>query len=236
MLTHWGRVTHICFSKLSITGSDNGLLPGWCQAIIWTNTGILVIEPLGTNPSEILIKIHTFSFKKMHLKISSGKCRPFCLGLNMLMTMEVRHRIHRWLKGNQICIFWKKIHKFHKACNWMETKYCEQTVIVLKKVNVVKHIAIIKDIQCCFFPMKYSVARLLPRAELASHLINSTGKLNWMKWQQIYSNTVWDDILTPLYIDPGVNISYDILIPGSLYRNHILTPLTIFWPPSQYSI
>ena len=44
---------------------------------------------------------------------------------------------------------------------------------------------------------------------------------------------VWDDILTPLYIDPGVNISYDILTPGSIYRNDILTPLTIFWPPSQ---
>ena len=42
---------------------------------------------------------------------------------------------------------------------------------------------------------------------------------------------VWDDILTPLYIDPGVNISYDILTPGSIYRNDILTPLTILWPP-----
>ena len=35
----------------------------------------------------------------------------------------------------------------------------------------------------------------------------------------------------PLYIDPGVNISYDILTPGSIYRNDILTLLTIFWPP-----
>ena len=42
---------------------------------------------------------------------------------------------------------------------------------------------------------------------------------------------VWDNILTPLYIDPGVNISYDILTPGSIYRNDISTPLTIFWPP-----
>ena len=47
---------------------------------------------------------------------------------------------------------------------------------------------------------------------------------------------VWDDILTPLYTDPGVNIWYDILTPGSIYHNYILTPLTIFWPPSQYSI
>ena len=42
---------------------------------------------------------------------------------------------------------------------------------------------------------------------------------------------VWEDIFTPLYIDPGVNISYNILTPGSIYRNDILTPLTIFWPP-----
>ena len=84
-ITHWGRVTHICVSKLTIIGSDNGLLPGLCQAIIWTNDGILLIRPLGTNFSEILSKIHTFSFKKMHLKTSSAKCRPFCLGLNVLM-------------------------------------------------------------------------------------------------------------------------------------------------------
>ena len=34
--------------------------------------------------SEILIAIHTSSFKKMHLKMSSGKWRSFCLGLNVL--------------------------------------------------------------------------------------------------------------------------------------------------------
>ena len=33
-LTHWGRVTHICVSKLSILGSDNGLSPGRRQTII----------------------------------------------------------------------------------------------------------------------------------------------------------------------------------------------------------
>ena len=85
-LTHWGRVTHICLSKLTIIGSDNGLSPDRRQAIIWTNTGILLIGPLGTNFIEILIEILTFSFKKMHLKISSAKRRPFCLGLNMLKT------------------------------------------------------------------------------------------------------------------------------------------------------
>ena len=84
-LTHWGRVTHICVSKLTIIGSDNGLSPGRRQAIIWTNAGILSIGLLGTNFNEILIEIHTFSFKKLHLKMSSAKRRPFCLGLNVLI-------------------------------------------------------------------------------------------------------------------------------------------------------
>ena len=86
-LTHW--VTHVCVGKLTNIGSDNGLLPGWHQAITWTNVGILLIGPLGTNFSEMFIEIHTFSFKKIHLKMSSGKCRPFCLGLNVLRAVYV---------------------------------------------------------------------------------------------------------------------------------------------------
>ena len=137
-LTHWGRVTHICVSNLTIIGSDNGLSPvletkvgpsvrdqqflvrtsnflhislqinvwisqdpdqdrqlfqlshepclspGWRQAIIWTNDGQLLIGPLGTNFSEILIEFLIFSFKKMRLKVLFAKRRPFCLGLNEL--------------------------------------------------------------------------------------------------------------------------------------------------------
>ena len=75
----------------SIIGSDNGLAPDRHQAIIWTNAGILSSEPLGTNFSEILIKIHIFSFKKMHLQMSSGKWRPFCLGLSVL-----NHMFTKW--------------------------------------------------------------------------------------------------------------------------------------------
>ena len=70
-LAHWCRVTYICVSKLTIIGSDNVLSPGWLQAIIWTNAGMLLIGPLETNFSEILIEFHTFLFKKMHLKMSS---------------------------------------------------------------------------------------------------------------------------------------------------------------------
>ena len=79
-LTHWGRVTYICVSKLTIIGSDNGLSPGRRQTIIWTNAWTLLIGPF----SEISIEILTFSFMKMRLNVSSAKCRPSCLGLNVL--------------------------------------------------------------------------------------------------------------------------------------------------------
>ena len=75
---------NICISKLTIICSDNGLSPGWCQAIIWTNAGILLIGHLGTNFSESSIRIQTFSFKKMQLKMSSAEWCPFCLGLSVL--------------------------------------------------------------------------------------------------------------------------------------------------------
>ena len=43
---------------------------------------------LWTNFSEILSETHTFSFKKMHLKMSPGRRRPFCLGLNILINIR----------------------------------------------------------------------------------------------------------------------------------------------------
>ena len=117
-LTHWGRVTHICVSKQTIIGSDNGLSPGRRQAIIWTNAGILLIGPLGTKFNEISIKIHTFSFKEMHLKMSSGKWRPFCLGLNVLKMIKLMTTIlHVWF--SVWFLSWLYI---HTACHpgWFE--------------------------------------------------------------------------------------------------------------------
>ena len=76
VLTHLGRVTHICVSKLTIIGSDNGVLVERHQAIIWTNAWILLIGLLGIKFSEIASTIYTFSFKKMHLKMS-GKWLEF---------------------------------------------------------------------------------------------------------------------------------------------------------------
>ena len=97
-LTHWGRVMHICVSKLTSIGSDTGLLPGRCQAIVWTNAGILLIEPWGSTFRGILIESETFPFKKTGWQVLSAKWRPCCLSLNVLKT----HSNHRfcYIRGN----------------------------------------------------------------------------------------------------------------------------------------
>ena len=74
-------------------------MPGRHQAITWTNAAILLIWTLGTNFSEIYSEIHTFSFQKMHLKMS-GKWQPFWLCLSMLTKYVCTciHLIHwRWM-------------------------------------------------------------------------------------------------------------------------------------------
>ena len=113
LLTHWGRVMHICVGKLTIIGLDNGLSPGRHPAIIRTNAGILLI---GTNFSEILSEIHPFSFKKMHLKMSSGRWRQFYLGLNMLTQSSL-------VPQNEImnhCLYSQK-HQHSKYDVWLPT-------------------------------------------------------------------------------------------------------------------
>ena len=98
-------VTHICVSYLTSIGSDNGLSPGRRQAIIWTNAGILLIRSLVRKLSEISIEI-TFSLKKMHLKMSSGKWRPF--RLNVLNHL---HHIQRNVNQNTRHYF--QLNAFH---------------------------------------------------------------------------------------------------------------------------
>ena len=89
----WGYMS----VKLTIIGSDNGWSPGRRQTIIWTNTGILLIGPLGTNFSEISIEIQTFSLKKIRLKMSSAKCGSFRLGLNVLSKIKLEEQLkHIW--------------------------------------------------------------------------------------------------------------------------------------------
>ena len=115
MLTHhiqhcggWGSITiwfwvnssphsasYTSVNQVSI-GSDNGLSPIWCQASISTNAKILSIGPLGTNFSEILIRIQNLSFTKMNLKIWSSKWWPFCPGGDELIK-DTPHHALTWL-------------------------------------------------------------------------------------------------------------------------------------------
>ena len=76
-------------------GSGNGLSPGRRQAIIWTNAGILLIGPVGTNFGEIVIEIKIFSFTHLHLKVSSAKVaailsRPQCVNREYLVSITVK--------------------------------------------------------------------------------------------------------------------------------------------------
>ena len=109
-------MTHICIGNLTNIGPDKGLSSGRRQAIIWTNAGIFLIVPWGINFSEIVLGIQTFSFKKMHLKMSA-EWRPFCLGLNVLtfgnipnITSHERHDISCYSKlfGDKTLSSYKK--------------------------------------------------------------------------------------------------------------------------------
>ena len=113
-------MTHICVSKLTIIVSDNGLSPGWRQAIIWTNDGILLIRPLRTNFSEILIEFYTFSFKKIDLKMSSEKTpailsRPQCVkfrGVIVISALKFADSRTRRLGQNNVIRFYFRHYKF----------------------------------------------------------------------------------------------------------------------------
>ena len=86
VLIHWGQLMYICVSKLSISGSDNGLNKCWN------------IDNLNqrTNFSEIVSEIYIFSVNKMHLKMSPAKSRPCCLCLKVL--------IYKWKELDPLCV------------------------------------------------------------------------------------------------------------------------------------
>ena len=104
LITHWGRVTHICVCNLTIIGWNNGFSPGRHQAIIWTSDGMLLIWPPGTKFSEMIIEIHIVSFEKMHSKISlvcemaAISCRSQCVKVSCIQS---RASVVLWFA--QIC-------------------------------------------------------------------------------------------------------------------------------------
>ena len=102
---HWGRVTYhqsiqncimflpleqyqevyVCVGDFTIIGWINGLSPGRRQAIIWTNAGILLIGPIGTNFDEIFFEIQVFlqenEFENVLCDMVAILSRPSCVKL-----------------------------------------------------------------------------------------------------------------------------------------------------------
>ena len=87
ILTHWGWVMHTCIGNLTIIGSHNGLSPGRHQVIIWTNANILLIGPLGTNFSEILIQEN--AFENLVWIMAAILSRPQCVKWNPKLVLSV---------------------------------------------------------------------------------------------------------------------------------------------------
>ena len=63
---------------------DNGLSPGRCRAIIWTNAGILLIWPLGTNFNEIFYQNSYIFIQENPFENVVWKMACIFLGLNVL--------------------------------------------------------------------------------------------------------------------------------------------------------
>ena len=98
---------HICVGKHTIIGPDNGLSPSQCQAIIWTNAGILLVGPLGTNFSDILIGnsyifIQENPFENGVWKMASILSWPQCVG-KKLSCLRVKLPWHGHLWSQKIC-------------------------------------------------------------------------------------------------------------------------------------
>ena len=125
----------------TITGSDNGLPPvQGCQAIIWTNAGILLIGPLGKNFSDIITKIHTFSLKNLYLKVSSAKVaailsQPQCVKNIVMITTNIPLQNHG--------------HLFFLAGKYC-TYYCCQSL--MGTVCMCLHLVLIIMTQICLYP------------------------------------------------------------------------------------
>ena len=124
-LSHWGRVMHICISKLTSIWSDNGLSPDRHQAIIWTNAGILLT---GRN-SYIFIQENIFEYV-------IWKMAAMCLGLNVLLNDEKAIPCLIWPK-----LLWSNTTYFHWLKLWHLLTMVESRIrsFACKKFNQNTH-------------------------------------------------------------------------------------------------
>ena len=84
------RFISVLFWAVLVLSWLNSLKPGGAYICRWTGFGF------GTNFLGILIKMETFSLRKMHLKMSSAKWQPFCLGLCVLIDKISQEIPQQW--------------------------------------------------------------------------------------------------------------------------------------------
>ena len=80
---------HICVGNLTIIGSDNVLSPGWRQAIIWTNAGILLTlgNKLQWNFNRnSYIFVQENAFQNVVWKKAAILSRPQCVNRQQVIT------------------------------------------------------------------------------------------------------------------------------------------------------
>ena len=105
---------HTCIIKLG--NSYNGLLPVQCQAIIYTNAVVLLIEPLETTFLWIQINIKQFSFKKFNFKMLSAKQQALCFSLNVLKSScskQVFYKIQTLQDYTVFSFYWTPLSTSH---------------------------------------------------------------------------------------------------------------------------
>ena len=141
-LTYWSWVTHICFGNLTIIGSDNGLSPSRCQAIIWTNPGILFIGPKGTTfwwnlkwNSYIFIQENVFEC--VVSEMAAILFRPQCVKEDMYITEHpVKMKIlPNWPFDNCYQINCT-VHKFNNVYCALPSKSGSSVVQTVTKCNL----------------------------------------------------------------------------------------------------
>ena len=176
-------MTHLCLTKLTIIGSDNGFVPGRREAIIWTNAGIMLIGPLGINFSEILIEIHVFSSMKMPLKLSSVKFWPYRLSLNVVRSVVWGPHVHTSTcfpmpmlsikeEGSVLRLMYIYIWVRSRNCGCLVTWFCYQ--LIAKPGNKTAAVPwpdpyiYVTNVGCVIKPSQVSTERdLIDNADLA---------------------------------------------------------------------
>ena len=93
---------YICVGNLTIIGSDNGLSPGQRQAITWTDVGILLIGPLGTNFSGMLINSY-ISIQENPFENGVWKMAAILSRYQFVKSAFVQERVALWSRDAYMC-------------------------------------------------------------------------------------------------------------------------------------